>query len=528
MSRSKRPRGVAAEPMSARQVREILQDLARWAVASSVGLAGGCSSVHELADMSQDVPEAGGGAGTGFPVSHAGRERPRAGTGMTEPPIEKPTPPRAGTNAPPVGGARPPTAGGVAPLPPQWEPLPCSMAGTFESVKLAQPVDYFAIYRSYPGGIGQTGENYPPTAHAVASIGQPCSAAAMRAGCETALMSLGVPNADCKAEASCTSFFLTNTGDEVTRSESRAALIALLGPIDTAEKAILVAVYDEALGSHGGVTCFYRQSGLGIETRPTDGGFEIRNTWDECSGGVYTKVVTVGKDGTVTPGEMTQVRNSTCSVGRRPAGLQPAAYLAARTQLGAFLADAARLEAASVFAFERLARELVTLGAPQALIAVAARSALEEIRHAELVTRLALRFGGAPAAVELAPLPARSLFAIALENAVEGCVRETYGALLAEHQAQTAQDPEVRAVMAQIATDELQHALLAWQVAAFLEPRLMPAERDQLALARATAIAQLLTEDVELSTQARAAIGWPEQRLAVQLVERLAAGLRVA
>ena len=80
MSRSKRPRGVAAEPMSARQVREILQDLARWAVASSVGLAGGCSSVHELADMSQDVPEAGGGAGTGFPVSHAGRERPRAGT----------------------------------------------------------------------------------------------------------------------------------------------------------------------------------------------------------------------------------------------------------------------------------------------------------------------------------------------------------------------------------------------------------------------------------------------------------------
>ena len=93
MSRSKRPRGVAAEPMSARQVREILQDLARWAVASSVGLAGGCSSVHELADMSQDVPEAGGGAGTGFPVSHAGRERPRAGTGMTEPPIEKPTPP---------------------------------------------------------------------------------------------------------------------------------------------------------------------------------------------------------------------------------------------------------------------------------------------------------------------------------------------------------------------------------------------------------------------------------------------------
>ncbi len=58
MSRPKRPYPVAGKPVSAQQVREILRGLARWAVASSVGIAGGCSSVHEPDGMGQNVPEA--------------------------------------------------------------------------------------------------------------------------------------------------------------------------------------------------------------------------------------------------------------------------------------------------------------------------------------------------------------------------------------------------------------------------------------------------------------------------------------
>ena len=50
---------------------------------------------------------------------------------------------------------------------------------------------------------------------------------------------------------------------------------------------------------------------------------------------------------------------------------------------------------------------------------------------------------------------------IARENAEEGCVRETFGALLAAHQAAYACDPEVREVMTRIAGDELRHAALA-------------------------------------------------------------------
>ena len=52
----------------------------------------------------------------------------------------------------------------------------------------------------------------------------------------------------------------------------------------------------------------------------------------------------------------------------------------------------------------------------------------------------------------------RELEAIAIENAVEGCVRESFGALLATWQAKTAGDARVRAAMKRIARDETRHA----------------------------------------------------------------------
>jgi hypothetical protein len=52
------------------------------------------------------------------------------------------------------------------------------------------------------------------------------------------------------------------------------------------------------------------------------------------------------------------------------------------------------------------------------------------------VTReLALRHGACSLPGAAAPRPVRSLEDIAVENAVEGCVRETYAALLAHHHA---------------------------------------------------------------------------------------------
>jgi hypothetical protein len=44
---------------------------------------------------------------------------------------------------------------------------------------------------------------------------------------------------------------------------------------------------------------------------------------------------------------------------------------------------------------------------------------------------LARRHGVAPLPIKVGAFPARSLEDLAVENATEGCVRETYGALLA-------------------------------------------------------------------------------------------------
>ena len=60
--------------------------------------------------------------------------------------------------------------------------------------------------------------------------------------------------------------------------------------------------------------------------------------------------------------------------------------------------------------------------------------------------------------------PSASPNPIALENATEGCVRETYGALVAHRQANIATDRSIRCMMQTIATDETNHAGLAWDV----------------------------------------------------------------
>lgn len=132
--------------------------------------------------------------------------------------------------------------------------------------------------------------------------------------------------------------------------------------------------------------------------------------------------------------------------------------------LGGYFAEMARLEAASVVSFRRLAHQLVRHGAPRTLVRAARRAARDEIRHARLAARLARRFGAEYRAPKIAPARRRSLLALALENAREGTVRETFGALAASYQARAATDLEVRHVMNDVATDETRHADLALDV----------------------------------------------------------------
>ncbi len=145
---------------------------------------------------------------------------------------------------------------------------------------------------------------------------------------------------------------------------------------------------------------------------------------------------------------------------------------------GERLAHMAWLEAVSVHAFERLERELAAHGAPPSLRRDARRARRDEVRHTAMTTRLARRRGVEPAVPDRPPtMRVRALVDVAVENAVEGCVRETYGALLAFVEALSSPDPSLRRAMRSIAEDECRHAELAWSVHTWALPRLLPAER---------------------------------------------------
>jgi hypothetical protein len=149
--------------------------------------------------------------------------------------------------------------------------------------------------------------------------------------------------------------------------------------------------------------------------------------------------------------------------------------------LGDVFAARAYLEEVSVHAFDRMLRELRAHGAPPSLLRDARRARRDEVRHTAMMARLARRFGGehrSPVAADRARNGAvRSLLAIAMENAVEGCVRETYGAVVGLVEARTSSDAVIRRAMASIAADECRHAELSWGVARWISPRLTPEER---------------------------------------------------
>jgi len=203
----------------------------------------------------------------------------------------------------------------------------------------------------------------------------------------------------------------------------------------------------------------------------------------------------------------TYLSNLGCVGGRRPEEWARV-DTHAREMVGHWVAEAAQLEAASVPAFEILAAELRAHNAPEELIARALASADDERRHAHVMATLARSHGAKPGPVRVIARQPRALEAIARENAVEGLVREAYGARVAI-------DPA-------IAVDEERHALLAADVHAWIRPRLPYAARLRVDEARDAARAQLLAEcAVEPARALRDVLGLPDATRAVELARRV-------
>jgi hypothetical protein len=394
--------------------------------------------------------------------------------------------------------------GGAGNLDDGFAPVPCgSLLLVSSPLNLAQPVDYIALYTSY-------GPQYaPPQTMLVSDYGNACQSASDQAACNMTLAMLTQPNEDCAMRTSCRPFTVITTGDKVERQDDAASLVTWLGTIDTPIEAVLVAIQNQLMLTCSGSASMGESVGTEVKTLAT--GYDVRTDYESCGEGFFGDEIQVNSDGTTGAIEHVMTASSNCVVGRRPFGLCPLRALGSPTELGRFFADTAQLEAASVYAFARLARELTALGAPAALVIQARRSAREEVRHARLTDRLAARYGGLARAPQVARMPRRDAFAIARENAIEGCVRETFGALIAHHQAVLATDRVVATTMREIAADETRHAELAWQCAAWLQPQLSERERTSLAYARSQALHELERElqHDNLSPSARAHIGWP-------------------
>ena len=137
----------------------------------------------------------------------------------------------------------------------------------------------------------------------------------------------------------------------------------------------------------------------------------------------------------------------------------------------------ARTEHASVAAFARLTAELMALGAPPDLLAAAQRDAAEELRHTHLCFGLATGIDGVKAGpgpfpgARLAPGGGRirslAVARLAVEALVDGALNEGVSARIVGRLAKGCTDPAIRAVLAEIASDEGRHAVHGWDAVAW-------------------------------------------------------------
>ena len=190
--------------------------------------------------------------------------------------------------------------------------------------------------------------------------------------------------------------------------------------------------------------------------------------------------------------------------------------------LGQYLADMAAMETAAITAFEYLARELEAYDAPQALITRAREAVVEETRHAEMAGLLSASYDADMPEVRVDDFCLRSLYEIALENAVEGCVNETFAAACGLWQSESAELEVFRQVIGHITEEEMGHAELSWDIHQWVMPQLSELEQEQIRIAQVEAIESLVVDfRQESNPELQKAFGLPTRDDAACLFAKL-------
>ncbi len=237
--------------------------------------------------------------------------------------------------------------------------------------------------------------------------------------------------------------------------------------------------------------------------------------------------------GTATDGDVpnatvdcTFVFDTCAEGGRRSAELVTRGDCDTIDPIAGWYARMAHSEAASVTSFLRLQVELRRHGAPPELLARLWSAARDEVRHARAMRRLARARDVEPTRPRHEPRSDRTLEELARENAVEGCVAETWSALLCAWQARHCPSRELAEILRGIATDETRHAELAWEIDAWVRARLDADARARVDAARRDAAARLVAKaDTEGGEPVRAELGLPRPAAARTLADGLRAAL---
>ncbi len=394
------------------------------------------------------------------------------------------------TPVPTVTTASPPPSGTATTrvsLPPTQARFGQRCKGALVSaLKPKTPVDYLELRLDYYSGMPET--------HEVVSTGEtgtPCATAKDGAKCKAALAD-AIPKGTTGGE-----YLVYTRGDDVGTVRGKE-IVAFLGTIDGPEEAAMALVYPLTEGSS---TAAVLPDCDPAKFTKTNGGYEtswVRTSF--CDERHETAYLVDANGATTVTKQVDTPAKANCQrpfLGRRTDGLALSFDGGAPlpSAAGDFFAECTEMEAASVFSFARLDEELAAMGARRAhpLRRRARRSSADEARHARTMRALARRFGRQPAPAPRVPSAGvrRTALAIAVENAVEGCVNETWAAVVATVQAREAADPRVRAALRGIARDETRHAALARDVDRFLDGVLTPAERAAVERARAEAVADL-------------------------------------
>ena len=148
----------------------------------------------------------------------------------------------------------------------------------------------------------------------------------------------------------------------------------------------------------------------------------------------------------------------------------------------------AHLEASSVVAFQQLIVQFKKFRAPEEFVFRAKKAINDEKRHAAQIAMLARRYNQEVSNNIEVQEYSEDLFEIALHNALEGCIFETWAAVEAQIISQTAQTEEIRAIYAGIAKDETEHAQLSWDVHLWLMDKLSTEEKGKIRQAQKEAL----------------------------------------